>query len=1059
MSLEELRQKRLKWVEANRENDFEEGIGRLLTELYPDNAHFIYELLQNAEDARATEVRFILKEDGVEFEHNGSRLFTLEDVKSITSIGVSTKKDDPTSIGKFGVGFKAVFAYTSTPEIESGKYHFRIRDLVVPDAGGLPPCALGEKETRFTFPFGPFDNPQKPPERAREEIEKNLRQLDESTLLFLSNIRKIEYLLPDSALGFLERKETDSNRIEILVQHPEDSEPASVFFLRFEKIARVNDEEGKSKSCRIAVAFGLEEKEEDTKKPNKKRKQPPTILWRIKSLEPGRVSIYFPAEKETSNLRFHLHAPFASTVARDSVRDCPANDELRDHLADLLAESMTTIRDQGLLTVGFLATLPNNRDNLSPFYKPILNRLVKAFESENLTPMKKGGHAAAEGIFRGSARLSELIGDDDLARLLGEEYSPPLWIANPPQINQREDNFLSMLDITEWTTEDLVLRLDDLLNDLDEDNPAEQITEWLSGKSDRWFQQLYVLLSGELDSNDDLRQEILRLKIVRLSDGTYSRGRNCFFPDEEGKDDQTFPRVAKGVYSSGKNKREREKARKFLEDIGVREVGEAERIEAILKQRYSKEPIKPRKRDIKRFVTFTEKVPERADLFSEYYIFQLEDGEWGKPRMVFLDSPYLDTGLSAYYEALGEKSGQKWALSPEYQESGIELEKLGEFAKKVGAQANLKPKEQTIPSKHPEKSKLQDSGGWSSRYGIDKDYDILEFFILLAASDLNKSKLVWGTMNELSHDFLEAKYCSNSWHYTKTANSSLVWKLRTHSWVPQKQEVEEKIIFVEPSDAVAELLPSGFPFDGGAKWLEAIEFGKAKRDREELERRRQEENSQNYQRQETAAKEIGFSSVEEAQEAKEVMELKRKDPEGFKRWQDSSKEKIRFPTHRVANPERRKERFVEQHANAPKKKNETRERSVRTTRGEIDPSVYLRNQYTNEDDQMICQICKEEMPFRKRDGEYYFQAVEALSKEYFDKEHEAQFLALCPLCAAMYKEFVKCDDTALEELHRALKSSDELKVPLKLGERETSVRFVEAHYSDISTILRISPSP
>ena len=91
MSLKELRRKRLKWVEANRENDFEEGIGRLLTELYPDNAHFIYELLQNAEDARATEVRFILKEDGVEFEHNGSQLFTLEDVKSITSIGVSTK--------------------------------------------------------------------------------------------------------------------------------------------------------------------------------------------------------------------------------------------------------------------------------------------------------------------------------------------------------------------------------------------------------------------------------------------------------------------------------------------------------------------------------------------------------------------------------------------------------------------------------------------------------------------------------------------------------------------------------------------------------------------------------------------------------------------------------------------------------------------------------------------------------------------------------------------------------------------------------------------------------
>jgi len=46
---------------------------------------------------------------------------------------------------------------------------------------------------------------------------------------------------------------------------------------------------------------------------------------------------------------------------------------------------------------------------------------------------------------------------------------------------------------------------------------------------------------------------------------------------------------------------------------------------------------------------------------------------------------------------------------------------------------------------------------------------------------------------------------------------------------------------------------------------------------------------------------------------------------------------------------------------------------------------------------MVCQICKEEMPFKKRDGEYYFEAVEALCKTHLPKEHEAQWLALCPL--------------------------------------------------------------
>jgi len=47
------------------------------------------------------------------------------------------------------------------------------------------------------------------------------------------------------------------------------------------------------------------------------------------------------------------------------------------------------------------------------------------------------------------------------------------------------------------------------------------------------------------------------------------------------------------------------------------------------------------------------------------------------------------------------------------------------------------------------------------------------------------------------------------------------------------------------------------------------------------------------------------------------------------------------------------------------------------------------------------------MPFKKRNGEYYFEAVELLSKDDFPKEHHSQFIALCPLCSAKYKEFIK----------------------------------------------------
>jgi hypothetical protein len=84
----------------------------IFEDFYPDRAHFVYELLQNAEDAGATEVSFTLTPDRLVCEHDG-RVFTLEDVKSITGLHDSTKAQAQDKIGKFGVGFKSVFVYTA----------------------------------------------------------------------------------------------------------------------------------------------------------------------------------------------------------------------------------------------------------------------------------------------------------------------------------------------------------------------------------------------------------------------------------------------------------------------------------------------------------------------------------------------------------------------------------------------------------------------------------------------------------------------------------------------------------------------------------------------------------------------------------------------------------------------------------------------------------------------------------------------------------------------------------------------------------------------------------
>lgn len=1037
MTIDQLSEKRKKLRKGLIDNEAMDGFKELLTVLYSDKVHFIYELLQNAEDARATEVQFVLNDDRLEFEHNGDRLFKIKDVKSITTIGSSTKAtkaDDVTSIGEFGIGFKSVFAYTATPEIESGDFHFRIHDMFVPDTDGLAPGALGEKRTRFVFPF---DNPDRSPKKANEEIETKLRQLNENALLFLSNIRKIEYHLPDSTTGFLERKENanDENRIEISVMRPEDIVPEPIHYLRFEKVVSVKDEDkDELKKCRIAIAFGMD--------------KPGDGEWKIIPLNQGQVCIYFPAVKETSKLRFHLHAPFASTVARDSVRECSANDELRNHLAELIAESMHTIRDQGLLNVEFLKALPNSTDDLLPFYLPIQKRLIEEFNTEKLTPMKRGSdeHAAASGCYRGQRMLSDLIIDEDLATLFGKDRALPMWIANPPRLgSSREDNFLTMLDISEWTTEDFV----QILN-----TSSELVMEWLKEKPDEWHQDLYVLLGDFLS-----KEKLSNLRIVRCSDGEYRTGSECHFLDDvefefekEKAQSEEFHYVAKDIYSFGQNKNQQQKAREFLEKIGVCEVDESERVKAILKQRYEDPdtmiPSELHEEDMKRFIALVEQDPDKVILFKDYRVFRTADrgsfdeGFYHKASIIFLDSPYLETGLKVYYE-----DDEYWEyvctenidpyLSLDYEESDIDLKKLGKFAEKLGAKTRLTTDPQSALSYHPESNDLGGEGGNWTDTGIDKDYRIPEFQILLDNLTIAKSALIWQSMLSIPPRHLKAEFRWNQKQRSIIKDSSLVYDLKDREWVPQKDG--DSVSYVSPRNALCDLLPAkgfswpkGYPDDAGEDWLKAIEFGK-------IADKQQEENAQQNQN----AKGLGFNSADEANTMAEIANVWR---EHGKSPEESLK--------KLHAQERRKELLIIELGDAGEKIYKILPKSTKVTGNTIDPRTNLKERYTTDDNKVQCQMCSKGMPFKKRNSdEDYFEAVEALGKGYFFKEHEAQYLALCPECAAEYKEYVKRDPKARETFHDALKNSDSPQIHLELPERTISIWFEDKHWQDLKTVL------
>nr|XP_020666734.1 sacsin isoform X1 [Pogona vitticeps] len=103
---------------------------------YPEGGQILKELIQNAEDAGATEVRFLYDETryGTESlwskdmgQYQGPALyvynnavFTPEDWDGIQEIARSRKKDDPLKVGRFGIGFNSVYHITDVPSIFSG---------------------------------------------------------------------------------------------------------------------------------------------------------------------------------------------------------------------------------------------------------------------------------------------------------------------------------------------------------------------------------------------------------------------------------------------------------------------------------------------------------------------------------------------------------------------------------------------------------------------------------------------------------------------------------------------------------------------------------------------------------------------------------------------------------------------------------------------------------------------------------------------------------------------------------------------------------------------------
>ena len=1003
------------------------GIRRIVEDLYPDSAHFIYELLQNAEDTGATETAFVLTPNELVFEHNG-RTFDEADIRAITDIGEGTKPEYDEQIGRFGIGFKAVFAYTKTPHIRSPSYAFEISEMVLPSE--IPSdVSLGDR-TRFEFPF---NSGKKPPAQAFSEVHDGLEDISHNTLLFLTNIEEIQWRIDGGRKGRLLRIRHTDHHIEILREI--DGRPSeSANFLRFTEPVHGLERQ------HIAVAFELRQvPREDLQIGH----TPFASRFRIAPSEHGCVAVYFTAAKETSNLRFHLHAPFVPELSRSSIKDTPANAPLLAQLAGLAADSLSSIRDFGLLDREFLAVLPNSQDEIPAQYAPIRHAIVDAMNDVALTPKHAGGHAPASRLLQAEAGLKDLLDRDDIRFLVDADDDPRDWAIAATQRNSRVDRFLRGLDIEQWGVEQMVDAMDERLSNKRrlcystytwKQGPDGPFLDWMRRKPADWHRELYSVLFREMQDELDRFDQIC---IVRRSNGEYGTGDDSYFPTPETREDPIHPRVAEDTYAGGGTKVEQTRARAFLEGIGVREVGEFQQVEAILERRYANPdgvpPWQTHQSDLRRFIALVEKDRSASDLFKNFLVLQGSNGLWSRPSDLYLDAPYLQTGLKAYYGPL-ESEASRTALSDVYQTFDM-LSRLVTFARTCGAADHLQIAKVRCSGNPQKKYLLSAPGSIPTQTGINRDFAIPKLEALFETPNLALSCLVWNALCDRSGDthILKATFRYNQSNSPHSADSQLVHQLRNAAWVPQQDDM-----FVRPAEALRDLLPDGFPFDPGWAWLTAIRFG-AETEKRAAQLRRTRE----------IAAELGFPDEAALADGMRFAELA---PGTRRRILAEHRNPIDLPIHEPGNPDRRAESVRENARQAPERRTDRRERSVSVNR---DPTKreqtvpYLRELYTNADGVTICQACKDRLPFRLADGTYFFEAVEFLPG--LERHHYQNYVALCPNHAAMFMHA----NASKDEMTDGFLALDGNELALTLADQQVTLYFTHTHIADLGIVIDV----
>jgi hypothetical protein len=155
-----------------------------------DEYHGVIEVVQNADDAAGRELRIAVRSRAggrdLLFVHDGEAV-RLPDLIAMALAFLSTKREDPYSKGRFGIGLKTLKRLGDTLTVHCGPYHAAIASSAVspaPEAGAIPTFYRPDRgETMLELRLRPGF--------SSSDFKGWLSQTDVSSMLFLESLRSI----------------------------------------------------------------------------------------------------------------------------------------------------------------------------------------------------------------------------------------------------------------------------------------------------------------------------------------------------------------------------------------------------------------------------------------------------------------------------------------------------------------------------------------------------------------------------------------------------------------------------------------------------------------------------------------------------------------------------------------------------------------------------------------------------------------------------------------------------------------------------------------------------